>query len=78
MLCYYIISRVYLHFGFSGKHRLRNTDKKSFAVIGAKSEIERIKELLAQTQDNLGEIIDFESIESFKKSQEQVDEIIFC
>ncbi|NRA12574.1 MAG: glycosyltransferase [Crocinitomicaceae bacterium] len=78
VLVFYIISRIFLHFGFGGKFRLKNNDKKSFVIIGNESEIVRTKELLVQTQDKLGDIISFQTIEDFKRADITVDEIIFC
>lgn len=78
VFAFYIISRIFLHFGFGGKFKLRNNDKKSFVIIGNETEVVKTKELLVQTQDNLGEIMSFNSIEYFKKEDLKVDEIIFC
>lgn len=75
---YYIISRIFIHFGFGGKYRLRNNDKKSFVIIGSKYDALKTRELLIQTQDNLGEIYSFESMADFNNSHFHVDEIIFC
>lgn len=78
VLLYYLISRIFIHFGFGGKHRLRNNDKKSFVIIGNEDEVVKTRELLVQTQDNLGKISSFESMDVFKNSGILVDEIIFC
>jgi len=78
VLAYYLISRIYLHFGFSGKFKLRNNDKKSFAIIGTEKESIKTNELLVQTQDKLGDIHTFNDLEGYNESELHVDEIIFC
>ncbi|MDC0099918.1 hypothetical protein OAI90_06485, partial [Crocinitomicaceae bacterium] len=47
-------------------------------IIGNESEAIKTNELLVQTQEKLGEIISFSSIEEFKKTGRKIDEIIFC
>ncbi|MDC3252801.1 glycosyltransferase family 2 protein [Crocinitomicaceae bacterium] len=78
VLCYYLMSRLALHFSIGGRFKLRNSNKKSFAIIGDTAAFEPTKEVLLQTQDNFGEITHFTSTEDFKNKAAKVDEIVFC
>lgn len=78
IISYYVISRIYFHFAFRGRFRLRNTAKKNFVVVGSKSEFERIFQLLTQTQSHLGKVTHAETIASLDLHSNAFDEIIFC
>jgi hypothetical protein len=78
VLTYYLLSRLLLHFTIGGKHTLRSSEKKSFTIIGNQAEVERTKELLVQTQDNLGSSTHYPSIDHLLEATPNSNEIIFC
>jgi len=78
VLLYYLISRILLHFTLPRWFRLRNTEKKDFAIYGSKEELERVTQLLSQTQSNLGKTIHIPSITDLEVNLSKVHELIFC
>lgn len=76
VLTYYFVSRIYFHFAFPKRFRLRNTEKKNFAIYGSSSEFERISHLLTQTQTNIGDITPVKT-EEINKENHNFDELIF-
>lgn len=76
VLTYYFISRIYFHFAFPKRFRLRNTAKKNFAVYGSEADFERISHLLTQTQTNIGDISPI-SKEDLDTETLNFDELIF-
>ena len=78
VLTYYLLSRLLLHCTIGGKHTLRSSEKKSFTIIGNQAEVERTKELLVQTQDNLGSSTHYSSIDHLLEATPNSNEIIFC
>lgn len=78
VLTYYFTSRIYLHFALPRWFRLRNTEKKDFAVYGSKSEYNRAVQLITQTQPNVGRTVHVEDKTSLNEHVNNIDELIFC
>ena len=77
VLTYYLISRVYFHFAFPKKFRLRSKEKKNFTIYSGKDEFERISQLLKQTQTNIGEVSHVSSKDELDEIKNDIDELIF-
>ena len=73
---YYLFSRLFLHFSFGKKFSLKFEDKKKFGIIGSDNEIERVKELLVQTNTQIEQVTSIGINESIEKAS--IDELIFC
>ncbi|XOV67906.1 MAG: glycosyltransferase family 2 protein [Fluviicola sp.] len=76
VMAYYFISRIYFHFAFPKRFRLRNTTKKKYAVYGGETEFNRISHLLTQTQTNI-ETIEHVSKTNLEDDTFPFDELIF-
>ena len=61
VISYFLISRLYLHFAFKGKFNLFGIKAKRFAIIGSEEEVNRVYELLKQTNKEI-EKVEFVSV----------------
>ncbi|MBI3134286.1 MAG: glycosyltransferase [Bacteroidetes bacterium] len=91
VICYYLLSRLVLHFLIPA-WRIGGAKNKRFAIVGDKEESERVHQLLLQTNSNIFsvEFVSHDELKSDKKfvgtinQLEQVveihkiDEVIFC
>ncbi len=73
---YYLVSRLFLHFALGKRFNLKFEDKKSFGIIGSPQEVERVRELLIQTNTQIEKIISIEFDD--KIIEEGLDELVFC
>ncbi len=91
VITYYLISRFSLHLILGGKYGLRDSQPKTFAIIGSSDEILRVNNLLIQTHGEIKESIFVSSTNEKGKTQHgtldqldqivhihKVDEVIFC
>jgi O-antigen biosynthesis protein len=91
VLTYYILSRFSLHLILGGKYGLKESQPKTFAIIGSSAEIVRVNNLLKQTHGDIKEVIFVSSTNEKEKQQHgtidqldqivhihKVDEVIFC
>lgn len=78
VMSYYLVSRIYFHFAFRKSFRLRNTTRKNFGIYGNEEEFERVKQLLSQTQTQVGKITHITSKEQVLEIAPSVQELIFC
>lgn len=89
--CYFIISRIFLHFAVKKRFNISVSKNKKFVVVGTKTEAERVSQIIKQTNDRI-ELIDFVSSNEEKEAGyigtinqldqvvhiHSIDEIIFC
>lgn len=91
VMCYYLISRIFLHFTVGHKFKLTRSHAKRFAIVGSKKEYERVCAILNQTIPNiedihwvcLGKSKEENSIGNIHQLDQitqifNIDEIIFC
>ena len=91
VITYYLISRFSLHLILGGKYGLKDSQPKTFAIVGSSDEILRVNNLLKQTHGEIKESIFVSSTNEKEKTQHgtldqldqivhiyKVDEVIFC
>ncbi len=91
VLTYYFLSRFSLHLIMGGKYGLRDSQPKTFAIVGSNEEILRVNNLLKQTHGEIKESIFVSFTKEKGKTQHgtldqldqivhihKVDEVIFC
>jgi GT2 family glycosyltransferase len=61
VISYYLVSRLYLHFVFKGKFNLFGIKAKRFAIVGSEEEVNRVYQLLKQTNKEI-EKVEFVSV----------------
>ena len=80
VISYYVISRVFLHFILNDKYDLKGIKSKSFAIVGDKQEVERVKQILVNTTQKVNKVHSVspthEKNENDSGSIEQLDQII--
>lgn len=80
MLVYFTISRWFLHFAVRGKYQLLTKTQKRFAIVGSDEEIERVEDLLRQTDVAIEQIVHVSSSRERAKdavgSIDQLDQIV--
>ncbi|HLW39455.1 MAG TPA: glycosyltransferase family 2 protein [Brumimicrobium sp.] len=88
---YFLISRVFLHFTIGGKYDLKDTKSKNFAIVGDEEEVERVKQILKNSMNKLGEIHSVSPINEKQTNDSgnlnqldqiidihEINEVIFC
>jgi GT2 family glycosyltransferase len=78
VLTYYLISRLYFHFAFPKKFRLKNSEKKDFSIYGSEDEFQRVSALLRQTHSNVGATNHLNIKSPLKDQIDATNELIFC
>lgn len=91
LLVYFILSRWFLHFAVKGKYRLSSKTQKRFAIVGSEDEIERVEDLLKQTNASVESTFHVSSGKEKSKNEvgnidqldqivhiHKIDEVIFC
>lgn len=80
VVCYYIFSRLLLHYALGRRFTLNGQKHINFAVIGSDTEFSRVAELLKQTQPKIENIVhvstEIEHPENTVGSIEQLDQIV--
>lgn len=77
VVCYYIVSRIFLHFAIGKRFNLKNRNKKRFTVIGSETNNSRIFDLINETNEQV-EHIESATLESVYADDYKTDEIVFC
>lgn len=91
VISYYLLSRLLLHYLLGGKYAINGQKHTNFAIVGEEEEVERVSNLLKQTQSKIEKIIAVSPNASVQKNAvgelsqlEQIirvhtiDEVIFC
>lgn len=91
VIAYYCLSRVLLHYLIGGKYAINGQKHTNFAIVGDEEEVERVSNLLKQTQSKIERIVAVSPHAPVKKNAvgelaqlEQIirvhaiDEVIFC
>lgn len=74
-LCYYFISRVFLHLAIGKKFKLFQKQKGRFSIVSGKVEFDRIRQLLSKTHVGLNEVKHSDKNQSPEANPEE--EIVF-
>lgn len=91
MIGYFLLSRLFLHFAIGRKFSLVRKKNKKFAIVGESKEVERVSEILKQTNPNI-DLIEHVSVGEVKEQGavgtlnqldqityiHDINEIIFC
>jgi GT2 family glycosyltransferase len=88
-LTYYLLSRLFLHVVYKKKFSLKGSPNLNFAVVGDAEEIERVSNILKQTNPNIKNIIAVSTIQDDQVERhvsqlgqmidmKKVDEVVFC
>lgn len=75
-ICYFLISRIFLHFAVRRKFKLKSSTSSSFLVVSNQNEFDRISQFLSKTHD---QVITIENANQLEENSdiEIYDEIIF-
>lgn len=77
VLSYYFISRLFLHFAIGKRFKFKLNTSKNFAIVAREQEFERIKTLLHQTNDKVGNVVFVHPEDRSQLKTHDIDEIIF-
>jgi hypothetical protein len=91
MISYFLLSRLFLHVSISGKFSLARKKNKKFVIVGETKEVERVSDILKQTNPNI-DLIEHVSVGDEKENGavgtlnqldqityiHDINEIIFC
>lgn len=79
VILYYLISRIFLHIAIGNKFDLTKGRFKRFRIIGDKSEFDRVKQLIEQTNDQVKQVSQSDHTGELDKNiLKRLDEVVFC
>lgn len=91
VLCYYFLSRIFLHFSIGKKFNLSGTQNQRFLIVGSPEESERVSMILRQTNSRIDSVFLVSATDEKTAGQigtlsqldqiayiHKIDEVIFC